>query len=152
MNSTIQFYIFLYEEHKTDPIKRKLRKLLLNTLKNKFETFIPDNLDNCSICLESMQKISTIKTYCCHYFHMNCIKKWFKTNNETCPICRTDLKIKSIAKFSWNISKSEKLKDSKENTHINFNKFNDNYGNIFYNIELIVSGGMDSKGTIEYNV
>lgn len=44
--------------------------------------------DICSICLESCTHI----TKCHHHFHHNCLREYIKkSNNKTCPYCRTVL-------------------------------------------------------------
>jgi len=49
--------------------------------------------DDCAICLEEIQEEEVLKTTCDHPFHKKCIVKWFAKNNETCPICRRNLKV-----------------------------------------------------------
>lgn len=45
----------------------------------------------CSICFEDFQNNDTVRILPCnHYYHDNCISKWFETKT-TCPICRYDL-------------------------------------------------------------
>ena len=44
--------------------------------------------NKCSICLEEYQKNNNIiKLNCEHQYHKECIKQWFKINNN-CPQCR----------------------------------------------------------------
>lgn len=49
----------------------------------------------CSICLcECVEKKVVAQLHpCCHTFHSECIKQWFKKQN-TCPLCRTISRIK----------------------------------------------------------
>jgi len=44
----------------------------------------------CGICLEKFKKDEYIlrMNNCSHYFHENCIKKWFKKDKVNCPMCR----------------------------------------------------------------
>ena len=54
-----------------------------------------DNAQDCPICFEalltSQSRRHVIKTKCNHTFHKRCLNKWLATNNS-CPICRTQLK------------------------------------------------------------
>ncbi|QCE12393.1 E3 ubiquitin-protein ligase [Vigna unguiculata] len=44
--------------------------------------------ENCSICMEDLRFTHELSsTPCDHYFHHQCIVKWFKIS-YTCPICR----------------------------------------------------------------
>lgn len=47
------------------------------------------NNDICMICLDKF-KVGLYKRNlsCNHNFHKKCIDKWFRTNNQRCPICR----------------------------------------------------------------
>ena len=64
---------------------------------------------NCSICLEDFiigRKIITLP--CFHFFHVNCVSKWLKTNGY-CPICKLDI--------------TDEIKKNNNNNNINANKF-----------------------------
>jgi len=50
-------------------------------------------IGECSICFETMEiGERIISLNCCdttvHTFHEDCILKWFKQGNNTCPLCR----------------------------------------------------------------
>ncbi len=46
----------------------------------------------CPICLEEFNKNEYYrKLPCTHLYHKKCIDKWFKENNTTCPICRSNV-------------------------------------------------------------
>jgi hypothetical protein len=49
-------------------------------------------LEECSICLESLQKDDySILGNCLHKFHESCIKEWFMSNKSCiCPICNIE--------------------------------------------------------------
>jgi hypothetical protein len=47
---------------------------------------IVDDMNDCSICLLSIT-YNFAKLSCNHYYHIDCINKWFVKNN-TCPLCR----------------------------------------------------------------
>jgi len=50
------------------------------------------NINNniCVVCLENVTKKDFIKTNCKHYYHLECLYKWFIHNNN-CPICRSSI-------------------------------------------------------------
>ena len=51
-------------------------------------------IDECTICLNGYKLNETKKTTDCnHIFHEECLEKWLTTNNS-CPLCRTELKAK----------------------------------------------------------
>ena len=45
----------------------------------------------CSICFLEMSDETTIHRLpeCGHAFHINCIMQWFRSKQDTCPLCRT---------------------------------------------------------------
>jgi len=47
----------------------------------------PGGMD-CPICYEPLTKGKTLKTTCKHVFHRKCIKGWYKTRHNSCPMCR----------------------------------------------------------------
>ena len=56
------------------------------------------NFDNrCVICMENIEKESIIRKLnkCNHFFHINCIDKWFESK-ITCPTCRQDIRDLSL--------------------------------------------------------
>lgn len=50
---------------------------------------LKDHNDVCAICYQDMS--SAVITYCGHYFHGNCLRKWLYVQ-ETCPMCHTPIK------------------------------------------------------------
>lgn len=49
---------------------------------------LPEEKRNCVICMTQFEKGEKILTIpCCHLYHSDCIKDWFKKKN-TCPICK----------------------------------------------------------------
>jgi len=58
------------------------------------------NTDECSICLDKMNKFNKAKMPCGHYFHSDCILDWIDKKKYTmdCPICRQNL--------NWTLIKS----------------------------------------------
>ncbi|XP_033869214.3 RING finger protein 145-like [Acipenser ruthenus] len=45
--------------------------------------------DVCAICFQEMD--SAVVTYCSHFFHANCLRKWLYVQ-ETCPMCHQQVK------------------------------------------------------------
>ena len=85
-------------------------KNFLNDFGHYFQLCVNNDIDLCSICLNSFDlsnpnhsnhsnhlddidslKIQKISTQCCHAFHMHCISEWFYYKNYTCPHCRRGL-------------------------------------------------------------
>jgi hypothetical protein len=60
-------------------LMKLIRRLYFNKVNN--------NNEECSICLEPMDKNTIVITYCNHTFHDDCIKKMLDYNNK-CPLCR----------------------------------------------------------------
>lgn len=47
----------------------------------------------CSICLDTVRTSGdSLSLDCGHRYHVFCINKW-KENNESCPLCRHDLRV-----------------------------------------------------------
>lgn len=59
----------------------------------QIEGYIEPEPENCCICMDDIEegKVETLK--CDHTFCKSCIKEWLKTHN-TCPLCRTKIKVK----------------------------------------------------------
>ena len=48
----------------------------------------------CAICLDDeIPQNSIARTQCNHYFHKDCINDWVETGNNTCPICRSRIRV-----------------------------------------------------------
>ncbi|KAL1523612.1 hypothetical protein AB1Y20_018548 [Prymnesium parvum] len=43
----------------------------------------------CPLCLEALREVVT--TPCAHQFCSECLDKWVKTGNRSCPLCRTQV-------------------------------------------------------------
>lgn len=48
--------------------------------------------DNCLICFELPDQWNTLITPCSHKFCQICFQNWFQIN-QTCPICKKEIKI-----------------------------------------------------------
>jgi hypothetical protein len=64
--------------------------------------------NNCSICLSSLNNNNNnnnnnIVLPCSHVFHNDCINKW-NNNNNTCPLCRANIKSVAIIMPTYNIN------------------------------------------------
>ena len=67
-------------------INQIVRKLFDNEI--NVELDICDSHSECSICLE-LCETNGGKIKCCHNtYHKDCIMKWVKAGNNTCPTCR----------------------------------------------------------------
>ena len=53
--------------------------------------------DSCSICQAEFESLDVLcKLKCSHFYHENCIKKWYVSDNENsdkCPLCVDTIKI-----------------------------------------------------------
>ncbi|XP_034531526.1 RING finger protein 145 [Notolabrus celidotus] len=56
----------------------------INSLPRATEQQLRQHNDVCSICFQEMS--SAVITYCGHFFHGNCLRKWLYVQ-ETCPMC-----------------------------------------------------------------
>jgi hypothetical protein len=45
------------------------------------------NEELCPICLSKLNEKTTYKIECNHTFHTDCIMKWFRQSNGSCPCC-----------------------------------------------------------------
>jgi hypothetical protein len=75
-----------------------LRDLSNNSQIFNFNSYISERPNiqqedrNCSICMLEINNNDIIRVLnnCSHYFHNNCIERWFDAHN-TCPLCRNNL-------------------------------------------------------------
>jgi hypothetical protein len=57
---------------------------------------LPEEKKACVICMNQYKQGEKILTIpCCHIYHSECIKDWFKSN-DTCPICKFKLDRKNL--------------------------------------------------------
>lgn len=81
--------------------RRILIREMNNYIKSHFEStlnsltlFIQQLLDiydphaECSICLDNIHHLDYVKTECEHTYHIHCLTKWMKIN-QNCPLCRS---------------------------------------------------------------
>lgn len=52
--------------------------------------FQMNNLGDCSICFEPMDKVPELVQIdrCHHHFHETCIMGWLHSGSDSCPLCR----------------------------------------------------------------
>ena len=63
-----------------------------NDFHNKIHFIKVKDTQECSICLENIEKDTTgCALPCVHVFHEVCIKRWLTMNNAICPNCRTEV-------------------------------------------------------------
>lgn len=89
----LNFFDFIFEPVLTNLYNEYITELK-NENKKKLDSFILSNINEkeCCICMESIEeskKNKTIKFDCNHYFHYDCIFKWFM-EKQCCPICRKE--------------------------------------------------------------
>lgn len=59
----------------------------------KYSGIINCVITECPICFDKFEEDNKVVILQCkHYFHYNCIKKWLLEENNTCPICRKEVK------------------------------------------------------------
>lgn len=61
----------------------------INVLPRASAEQLQDHNDVCAICFQDMT--SAVITYCGHFFHGNCLRKWLYVQ-ETCPMCHASIK------------------------------------------------------------
>jgi len=55
---------------------------------------------SCAICHENYEnEKDTVLLSCMHDYHINCIHKWIKQNNKTCPMCRVEIDFRPHTKY-----------------------------------------------------
>lgn len=56
----------------------------------------------CIICMENIGKKNTIIKIspCGHEYHKSCIKKWFDSTKDSCPLCRTKCDSTTLIKLN----------------------------------------------------
>lgn len=47
--------------------------------------------ETCAICLDRGDNNNWRRLHCSHYFHQDCISRWF-AQNVVCPVCRADIR------------------------------------------------------------
>ena len=70
--------------------KTAIRKEQIKQIKSK--KIKDETIEECPICLDKMNKNEFQKTLICnHCFHKKCIDRWFKKDNDCCPMCRMEI-------------------------------------------------------------
>ncbi|XP_028252147.1 RING finger protein 145 [Parambassis ranga] len=64
----------------------------INSLPRATAEQLQQHNDVCSICFQEMS--SAVITYCGHFFHGNCLRKWLYVQ-ETCPMCHQTVRPKT---------------------------------------------------------
>lgn len=69
--------------------------------------------DICSICYDDLNENvkPTYNLECNHKFHTDCIIKWFRLNNDNCPLCND--KTLDLGNINWGV-KLETIKELKK--------------------------------------
>jgi len=68
----------------------EIKNIRTKKIKNiKYQKIKEENESECPICLETLNKGEYEKVLQCkHTFHKKCIDRWFKKDNDFCPMCR----------------------------------------------------------------
>ena len=53
----------------------------------------------CPICLQKLSEKDTYKIDCNHVFHTDCIMKWFRVSNGSCPCCADNPNIVNMQQY-----------------------------------------------------
>lgn len=92
VNNNQQYAIKNGSEPVKDKTLSRLKKFKLTSKYCKKDKNGKIELPNCCICLSEIEKgKETILLPCGHMFHSKCCLSWLKTNN-TCPMCRFEIK------------------------------------------------------------
>ncbi len=67
----------------------------------------------CSICLERVGKKKKFVTSCNHRFHSKCLLIWV-IGNDTCPVCRKNLKEQEGDTEAVELMEEEELRNLRE--------------------------------------
>ena len=69
----------------------KIDEKFIEISKNK-ENSKKEQFNKCIICMENYEIGDEVETLpCFHLFHKECIDKWFKSNKDSCPICKNKI-------------------------------------------------------------
>jgi hypothetical protein len=68
----------------------ELKNIRKNKIKNiKYKKVKEENENECPICLDQIKMGEFQKVLDCkHCYHKKCIDRWFKKDNDFCPMCR----------------------------------------------------------------
>lgn len=74
-----KYYIKMFED---------LHQKFLNKELEGTEIVLQEKIENCQICLSTIE-VGSLKTTtkCSHSFHMFCLRKWLEVRN-VCPLCK----------------------------------------------------------------
>ena len=86
-------------------------------------------MEECSICLSEIEASNCKVTECGHYFHKNCLARWYNIGNDSCPNCRHVSKRVYLCNNNNNNNNNNIIYYNINN--INYNNINNiNYNNI----------------------
>ena len=71
------------------------RKTLLQFIPKYTINKLNENIDyDCPICLKHQNDSDkSVMFICKHYYHKKCIIRWIRSGNNTCPVCKENLKL-----------------------------------------------------------
>jgi hypothetical protein len=66
---------------------------------------------SCVICIEEYERGERcfVMPGCAHMFHRECVRKWLRQGNPTCPICRATLLVAPAAAAEERVSTVENM-------------------------------------------
>lgn len=69
----------------------------MSTCSDSSTTDVDDDMPECSICLDDISTLKSVRIECGHRFHVECILRWVgsNTNRNCCPHCRSKFTSKS---------------------------------------------------------
>ena len=93
---------------------KKIEKILSNPIKIDDSQLIKikeSNHDSCIICLDDFNiDDNMINLECSHFFHEECIKKWFLYNNK-CPLCKKEYNFDNNEIKNYSIDLLNQIRD-----------------------------------------
>lgn len=101
---------------------------------------------DCTICLETIDQYQYALT-CAHVFHKECITLWLKENN-TCPLCRTQIEINSNY-VDDGVINEEQLKILKDTIKLSFHLIEQKYPNKMKDFSYIIDRLIDNEDSLE---
>ncbi|PWA39194.1 zinc finger, RING/FYVE/PHD-type [Artemisia annua] len=81
-------------EHRGTPSETYMEEFRSRTPSVLYDSLCRRTKQECSVCLVEFKPDAEINRLSCgHVFHKNCVEKWLKYWNVTCPLCRNDMMI-----------------------------------------------------------
>ena len=110
INNRFNIVKYIVEDKKTIPDSDILNGWMLNLTSKEIQDYLQkfikkpikervfslnkynhEGEEECSICLEKLNKTICYKIECKHSFHTHCLIEWVFGDKKSCPLCRVDL-------------------------------------------------------------